>query len=213
MTSKLKTHFKQFMIGSLIAALGAGTYVIAAVTFSDFTAGTAISASDMNTKLNALKDAVNANTVASVAGVAFIQQNDDDTSLNGGCKLNRSTLSSYAHYTGGNNCDAFAPITFPQGALLTRLSCTVVDNSANNGVALIGRLYRMNLETGADDIVFTTAASTDSANVQIVTDVSAVNNLVDNNTYAYFLSTDWGTTDLSGVGANLRLYGCSVQYV
>ncbi|HLQ25930.1 MAG TPA: hypothetical protein VK138_08590 [Acidiferrobacterales bacterium] len=59
MTSKLKTHFKHFMIGSLIAALGASAYVIAAVTFSDFTTGTTISAADMNTKLNALRDEVN----------------------------------------------------------------------------------------------------------------------------------------------------------
>jgi len=63
MTNKLKTHFKHFVIGSLISALGAGTYVIAAVTFSDFTGGTTISASEMNAKLNAIKDAINANRV------------------------------------------------------------------------------------------------------------------------------------------------------
>ena len=59
MTSKLKTHFKHFVIGSLIAALGASAYVIAAVTFSDFTTGTTISSTEMNAKLKALKDAVN----------------------------------------------------------------------------------------------------------------------------------------------------------
>jgi len=60
MTNKLSTRFKQFAIGALIAALGASVYGIAAVTFSDFTTGTTISASEMNTKLNALKNAVNA---------------------------------------------------------------------------------------------------------------------------------------------------------
>jgi uncharacterized protein DUF1566 len=55
-----RIHLKQFAIGALMAALGAGTYVIAAVSFSNFTAGTTISASEMNAKLNALKDAVNA---------------------------------------------------------------------------------------------------------------------------------------------------------
>jgi len=59
MTNKLKIHFKHFLIGSLIAALGAGTYVIAAVVFSDFTSGTTISSTEMNTKLNALKNAIN----------------------------------------------------------------------------------------------------------------------------------------------------------
>lgn len=60
MTNEPTTRFKQFAIGALVAALGAGTYVIAAVVFQDFTAGTTISASEMNAKLNALKDAVNA---------------------------------------------------------------------------------------------------------------------------------------------------------
>ena len=61
MTNKLKTHFKHFAIGALVAALGASAYVIAAVTFSDFTGGTTIFASEMNAKLNALKAAVNTN--------------------------------------------------------------------------------------------------------------------------------------------------------
>ena len=40
-----KTYGKHYAIGALLAALGAGSYVIAAVTFSDFTSGTTISAS------------------------------------------------------------------------------------------------------------------------------------------------------------------------
>jgi len=71
MTNKLKTHFKHFVIGSLIAALGAGTYVIAAVTFSDFTTGTPISSTAMNTKLNALKTAVNATPVTVVTSASI----------------------------------------------------------------------------------------------------------------------------------------------
>ncbi|MDH5536920.1 MAG: DUF1566 domain-containing protein [Betaproteobacteria bacterium] len=57
---------KQFALGALAAALGAGSYVIAAVVFSDFQSGTTISASEMNAKLNALKDAVNAATASVV---------------------------------------------------------------------------------------------------------------------------------------------------
>jgi len=60
MTSKLKTHLKHFAIGSLVAALGAGTYAIAAVVFTDFLTATPISSTEMNNKLNALKTAVNA---------------------------------------------------------------------------------------------------------------------------------------------------------
>jgi hypothetical protein len=60
MSNQAKTYCKHFAVGALIAALGAGSYAIAAVVFSDFTTGTTISASEMNAKLNALKDAVNA---------------------------------------------------------------------------------------------------------------------------------------------------------
>lgn len=59
-----RTRLKQFALGALVAALGAGSYVIAAVSFSDFQSGTTISASEMNAKLNALKDAVNANAAS-----------------------------------------------------------------------------------------------------------------------------------------------------
>lgn len=61
MTSQTRyARFKHFAMGALVAALGASAVVIAAVAFSDFTSGTTISASEMNAKLNALKDAVNA---------------------------------------------------------------------------------------------------------------------------------------------------------
>ena len=64
MTNKLSIRFKQFAIGALVAALGASAVAIAAVVFSDFTSGTTISASEMNAKLNALKDAVNASAAS-----------------------------------------------------------------------------------------------------------------------------------------------------
>ena len=67
MPGTTKTKLRHFALGALVAALGAGTYVIAAVSFSDFQSGTTISASEMNAKLNALKDSVNA-SVACPAG-------------------------------------------------------------------------------------------------------------------------------------------------
>ncbi len=66
MTRKLKAHFRQFAVGSLIAALGASAYVIAAVSFSDFLPATTISSAEMNAKLNALKNAVIATPVTVV---------------------------------------------------------------------------------------------------------------------------------------------------
>jgi hypothetical protein len=80
MLSAAKSRFKQFAIGALFAALGASTVVIAVVDFSDFTSGTTISASEMNAKLNALKDAVNASagTVACPANTSTRFTNNND---------------------------------------------------------------------------------------------------------------------------------------
>jgi hypothetical protein len=69
MTSKIKTHIKHFLIGLIMAAIGASMYGVASVAFSDFTAGTTISSADMNTKLNALKNAVNNIQVSDTAFV------------------------------------------------------------------------------------------------------------------------------------------------
>jgi hypothetical protein len=82
MTSNLKPHFKHFVIGSLIAALGASAYVIAAVTFLDFTTGTTISSTEMNTKLNALKNAVNSGRVAGTQQTDFVTATNLDTTTN-----------------------------------------------------------------------------------------------------------------------------------
>lgn len=92
MTRQFKTHFKHFMIGSLAAALGASAFAIAAVAFTDFTAGTTISSTEMNTKLNALKTAVNATPITVTAQSTFF-----------GNTFNVATVSCPAGYyaTGG----------------------------------------------------------------------------------------------------------------
>lgn len=87
MQSKPNNRFKSFAIGALLAALGAGSYVIAAVTFDEFTSGTTISASAMNAKLNALKDAINASSacpdVKAVDATDRFTDNGDGTVCDG----------------------------------------------------------------------------------------------------------------------------------
>lgn len=60
MPLQFHVHIKQFVTGVMVTAMGMGSYVVATVTFNDFQAGTTIFAAEMNTKLNALKNAVNA---------------------------------------------------------------------------------------------------------------------------------------------------------
>lgn len=63
---------KRFTIGQVVGLLTVvflGIVVITyAVSFSDFTSGTTISSSEMNTKLTALKDAINKRYTADCVG-------------------------------------------------------------------------------------------------------------------------------------------------
>lgn len=59
MKTSLRVNLKHFLIGVVIAASGSVFYAVAAVNFSDFNSGSTISSSEMNSKLNFLKKAVN----------------------------------------------------------------------------------------------------------------------------------------------------------
>jgi formylglycine-generating enzyme required for sulfatase activity len=64
-----KKRFTMRQVVGLLTVVFLGIAVIAyAVSFSDFTSGTTISASEMNAKLNALKDAINRRYTADCAG-------------------------------------------------------------------------------------------------------------------------------------------------
>jgi len=62
MTNKLKTRTKQFAMGAVVATLAVSGYAaFTDIVFPtpDFTSGTTISASQMNAKLNLLRDSIN----------------------------------------------------------------------------------------------------------------------------------------------------------
>jgi len=175
MTSKLKTHFKSFVMGLLIAALGTGAYVSAAVIFSDFTTGTTISSSEMNTKLNALKDAVNAPQVGQVfaSPTACIRGNhggdlhlDMGTSTPPANTFGPSIISTNTTASTSFNYFCPVPIQVPAGTTVTITGATMAfgDFSANCrvqaevrfktfGTASVGTIESI-VHSGADALDF-----------------------------------------------------------
>ena len=69
MSNLSKTRRNQMVGGALFALIGTSIPANAVVTFSDFTGGSTISSSEMNTKLNALKNSANATVITVITSV------------------------------------------------------------------------------------------------------------------------------------------------
>lgn len=134
----------------------------------------------------------------SVAGAAFHDKNENDA-----CLLNQGNF--YAMYDGGNGCDAFSSIQIPHGASVTRMDCTIYDNGVGN---FLVTLERRDLQSGNFVAVFQINNSTNSTNVQKISDTTTSYPLIDNSNFAYFIWADFGPA----AGTNSRLYGCTVSY-
>jgi len=210
-------------IGIILMGLSlsmAATHVSASgVTIpNSFTAGTAAVAAEVNGNFDAVKAAVDDNDSrlnALETGTLSFSLNGLIDSIDGNtCQLRRS-LFGYVYYNVGSGalCNAFMPIALPEGRILTSLSCTVFDNDADavNNVDFAA-LRRTSLTTGTTDIVFQTAGSTDSANIQQLSDATATAGtaVIDNDSYAYYLGVP---LDESNAGiTDIRAYGCKVTY-
>jgi len=209
-------------IGMLLMGLSlslAATQVSASsVTIpNSFTAGTAAVAAEVNDNFNAVKAAVDDNN----SRLNTLETGTESFSLYGladsidgnTCQLRRSS-AGYVYYLAGSglNCDAFMPVNLPQGRSLTSLTCTVFDNDAAANNVDSGRLIRTSLTTGTTITIFQTSGSTDSVNVQQLTDItpSVGNDVVDNGSYAYSLRV--GIDESAAGVTDVRAYSCHVTF-
>ncbi len=158
-------------------------------------------------------------SVISVNGHAFsseLQFADHATK----CYLTKNYTIPYVYFRGeatatSVSCDAVAGIQLPHGATLSQLDCTVYDNSPNNSLkAHLKRVSSDGSQDGLIEDVYITGTSTDGVVPQTIssTVVSVVGaDVVDNSTYSYFLTVDWGSTDFSTLDADGRLLSCKVS--
>jgi len=184
---------------------------------TSFTAGTAAVAAEVNGNFDAVKSAVDDNdsrlNALESGTLSFSLLGLIDSIDNNACELRRSSAGYVYYNTGsGAGCDAFMPVTLPQGRSLISLSCTVLDNDAAGNNVDYGSLRRTSLTTGTTDTVFQTIGSTNSVNVQQLSDVTptAGTDVIDNSSYAYFLRVR--IDDSAAAITDIRAYGCNVTY-
>ena len=145
----------------------------------------------------------------SVPGAAFA----DDTGAED-CRVGRAAYAFYQADADAYDvdCDLVAGIQLPDGADLTSMRCGLFDSSAASGMEAY--LVRVELATGEPEYVFVTAGTVDSAIVQFLGDDAAQTGTsrVDNAKFAYYLAAAFSGTDFTGIGNDMRVYGCTVSY-
>jgi hypothetical protein len=145
----------------------------------------------------------------SVAGAAFTDDTGDED-----CRVARG---AYAYIAADpeavdEDCDLVAGIQLPDEAQLLALRCSLYDSYAAN--VFEAYLIRVELATGAPQIVFRTAGTVDSGIVQLVGDGTPepATARVDNAKFAYYLAAAFSYSDFTTAGNEMRVYGCTVAY-
>ncbi len=169
---------------------------------------------DHETRLTAVESQVKETGAVSVTAHAFSDygNNTDDGALP--CHWIRSVNYGFFRNTGTSACTATAPVALPHGATVTAVSCRLYDNEGSTAYIYPVSLVRSSLTSDTVGSVFSTSFTTTSTGSQIMAaslSGSATLALVDNTSYAYYLSVGFDSTGLV-TNTNLRLYTCKVEY-
>jgi len=174
-------------------------------TNTTYTAGTGLTLADTEFRLRA--------GAVSVHPSAFRAELVNSTQATQ-CLWRVSSLEgNFLTVSGATNagCDAYAALRLPDGVTLTRLDCTVTDNTGFN--TLQASLLRFERVTGSTSNIFQTPTSANSGFIQTLSDATANAGtaVVDNSSYSYQVFVDYSTNDFSTnfVGS---VYGCAVNY-
>ncbi len=171
---------------------------------------------DNDTRLTSLESGA-----LSVSSKAFTDENHGFIA-GAGCIWSKIANGQYGYYnlvpagTAGNIlCDAVAPVQIPDGVTITALTCVFLDNYPSN--QLTGKFNRINLTTGINEIIFSTAGSVDSTSIQTLTDTTTTTpgqNIINNSTFAYSIAVDFSATGsaFETLGSDGGVYGCTISY-
>jgi hypothetical protein len=220
--SKGRNMNKHQISQTVILALLAVAVSASEVTLpNEFVGGERARASEVNENFDAVKEAVDDNHAritaletgtVSVSVHAFNNFFDND-----GCDFRRILTYGYFHNT-TDSCIASAPVNLPHGATITGDRCVLYDNDTMQTAPSIYpvSLVRTNLITGVSEVIFSSISETlTMPGLQertLAVDSGITNgNVVDNETYAYFLTVGFNHAGLA-VSDNLRLYGCKLTY-
>jgi hypothetical protein len=145
----------------------------------------------------------------SVAAPAFADDTGDEN-----CRVARGP---YAYVRADEDaadvdCDLVAPVSLPDRARLSSLTCSLYDAEAAN--AIEAHLARVDQTTGDTTSVFVTPGTVDSGLIQVLTDATAApgTDHVDNARFTYYVAAAFSYTDFTQTGNAMRVYGCSVRF-
>jgi hypothetical protein len=152
-----------------------------------------------------------ADGAAAVPGTAFVWFTTGPAE---DCQLHHTQNGSF--FLGSfptSRCYALAPVTLPHGAVLTNLSCQVIDSYAEGDIRVA--LYRRSLTSEAMDFLLETARSVDGGLQTVFDDSVSGGAMVDNTSIIYglmvFFEPDFEEA-FDDITVNLALVGCSVSY-
>jgi hypothetical protein len=188
---------------------------------NDFTAGTPAVADDVDENFQAVKTAVDDNhnritaledQVVEIGAVSLSTSHFIDWA--GNCVMRR--FSNYAYFVDNPSlCTATAGVSLPHGATMTGFGCRFYDNeSAPNVHAALGRT-KVTTQLLNEPVYVTEVASDGTSPVFYATTTVLIpgGDLVDNMTYAYFISVMFHSDGGNQIDdQNLRRYGCNVYY-
>lgn len=113
----------------------------------------------------------------------------------------------YSTDNSGSLC-AMAPVYLPDGVTVTAVSGYVYDNDVNANISLT--LYAETYtSTGGDPTMASVSSPANNTSLQVITDTTISNAVVDLGTYAYYAATCLG---YGASGSNNRLYAVQVFY-
>lgn len=178
---------------------------------NQFSAGNPAVAADVNANFSAVETAVDDNnarlnaleTAAATASFNEFKPVDGFSGCGLSTDLGFSTITINQFICQGacpsRSCAVAAYVQFPPGAQLSGISCQVFDNALGSAVA-----YLQRSDTGA--ILFSTAASGNSASVQTLATSGSPQTIDPNHVYFFRIKYSGGNN------TSVRAYRCTAQY-
>lgn len=110
-------------------------------------------------------------------------------------------------FTSSFNDDFIASVSFPDGAIVTNMIASVIDNNVSNDISV--DLGRTNILTSGVGVMASAASGGNSTGVQIIGDSSIANSLVDNSQFVY-----WARVRMNGAASpnTHKLIGVRITY-
>ena len=150
-------------------------------------------------------------TVKRASGYVSINSQDLHLRRTDGCDLNLDPYS-YLYFPTTSTyyqCMAVTGVSFPDGATVTNMTCSMYNNDTSSNFNPGINLYAQSVTSSNLYLISEVKAGDDSTSIQTVTD-NTINLVINNQHYAY--SLQFYPRDTTTAGTDKRFYGCTIGY-